>query len=96
MPEVSIVLASVRIDDGPPLGFSHAVLVASAHEWSVALFETRPVQMARELCRVTLQTVDGESLQGMARAERAATDGRFLLLAGWGTLEAAEAGVAAA
>jgi hypothetical protein len=52
--------------------------------------------MARELCRVTLETADGESLHGMARAERTVADGRFLLLAGWGTLEAVEAGVVAA
>jgi hypothetical protein len=95
MPEVSIMLASVRID-GLPLGFSHAVLVTSAHEWNVALFETRPVQMARELCSVIVETAGGEVLRGMARAEHALADGRFLLLAGWGTLEAAEAGVAAA
>ena len=95
MLEVSTLLASVRID-GLPLGFSHAVLVASPHEWSVAAFETRPVQMARELCRVTLETADGELLSGMARAESAAADGRFLLLAGWGTLDTAKAGVAAA
>lgn len=95
MPEVSIVLASVRID-GLPLGFSHAVLVTSPHEWNVALFETRPVQMARELCSVTVETAGGELLQGMARAERVAADGRFLLLAGWGALEPAGASVAAA
>jgi hypothetical protein len=95
MPEVSIVLASVRID-GLPLGFQHAVLVTSPHEWSVALFETRPVQMARELCSVIVETVGGELLRGMARAERAAVDGRFLLLAGWGALETVGVSAAAA
>jgi hypothetical protein len=95
MPEVSTVLASVRIN-GLPLGFSHAVLVSSPHEWNVALFEIRPVQMARELCGVTLETADGELLHGMARAERVAADGRFLLLAGWGALAPAGVGVAAA
>ena len=88
MPEVSIVLASVRID-GEPLRFQHRVLVSSSHEWNVALFETRPVQMARELCSVIVETVGGELLRGLARAERVAVDGRFLRLAGFGTLASA-------
>jgi hypothetical protein len=90
MSETSIVLASVHID-GLPLRFQHGVLVTSQHEWHVALFETRPLQMARELCSVMVETAGGEHLRGMARAERGNPDGRFLMLAGWGSLD--EAGI---
>ena len=86
MLEVSVVLASVRID-GLSLRFQHGVLVTSAHQWHVALFEIHPAQMARELCSVIVETVSGEHLGGMARAERTATDGSFLMLAGWGALD---------
>jgi hypothetical protein len=88
MAEASVVLASVLID-GLPLRFQHGVLLRAPHEWHVALFETRPAQMARELCSVIVETVGGERLAGLARAERALADGGFLLLAGWGTLDPA-------
>jgi hypothetical protein len=65
------------------------VLVTAPHEWHVALFEIRPRQMTHEVCAVLIETVAGQSLRGLARTERAAVNGCFLLLAGRGSLDRA-------